>query len=93
MEERSDVRRLRAEIDEIDDALVRLLARRRDAAVEIAKIKQKTGSDDDEKRLAQVLDRVEETADRLGLDGKRVRELWQELVGYMIEEQMKKYPY
>ncbi len=83
----------RAEIDEIDMALLQLLARRKDVALEIAKIKQEIGSADDEKRLKEVLDRVQKRAEELGLDGNEMKELWKSLISYIIKEQMKKYPY
>jgi chorismate mutase len=93
LESESDIGKLRAQIDEIDLALIGLIARRKDVAIEIAKIKQQAGSEGDEERLRQVLDNVERQANELGMDGKKVRELWKELVKYMIEEQMAKHPY
>lgn len=89
----SEIERMRAEIDEIDAALLKLIASRKDVAIEIAKIKQKIGSEDDEERLREVLEKVRKEAEELGLNGEEVKELWKAMVGYMIKEQMKKYPY
>jgi len=83
----------RAEIDEIDMALLQLIARRRDIALEIAKIKQKIGSADDEQRLKDILDKVQKRAEELGLDPEEMKSLWKSMIAYMIREQMKKYPY
>jgi chorismate mutase len=89
----SGIGRYRAEIDEIDMALLQLIARRREVALEIAKIKQGIGSQDDEERMRNVLCAVEAKASELGLDKSEIREIWKELIAYMIKEQMRKYPY
>jgi len=85
--------RLRAQIDEIDAALLQLIAKRKDIALEIAKVKQSSGSSDDEQRLKEVLDRVQGKAKEVGLDESEMKSLWKSLIAYMIKEQMKKYPY
>ena len=92
-ESNKDIEKLRAEIDEIDMALMQLMAKRRDIAVEIAKVKQSVGSVNDEDRLREVLDNVRKKAGELGLDEEEMKELWKRMVAYMIKEQMKKYPY
>jgi chorismate mutase len=89
----SEIKKGRAEIDEIDSALLQLIARRRDVAVEIAKIKQKVGSTDDEARLKEVFTSLEKRAKELKLNPDKMRLIWKALVKYMIEEQMEKYPY
>ena len=88
-----EIKKRRAEIDEIDAALLQLIARRRDVAVEIAKIKQKVGSEDDETRLKEVFTDLEKRAKELKLKPEKVKLIWKDLVKYMIEEQMEKYPY
>ncbi len=88
-----DIEKLRAVIDEIDFALLQLIAKRKDIAIEIAKIKQKNGSSDDEERMRKLLGLVQERARKLGLDEKEIKELWKALIAYMIKEQMKKHPY
>jgi chorismate mutase/prephenate dehydratase len=93
LESESDIRKLRAEIDEIDMALVRLIARRKEAALEIAKLKQTSGPQEDEKRLKEVLRKVQKKSEETGLDGDEMKEIWKKLIGYMIKEQMAKYPY
>ena len=88
-----DVTKLRAEIDEIDMALLQLIARRKDVAVEVAQVKQQIGSQDDEARMVTILDAVEKKATEVGLNGKEMRTIWKDLIAYMIKEQMAKYPY
>lgn len=88
-----DIEKLRAEMDEIDLALVQLMAKRRDIAVEIAQVKQSVGSVNDEDRLREVLGNVQKKAQELGLDEEEMKELWKCMITYMIKEQMKKYPY
>lgn len=88
-----EITRLRAMIDEIDFALLQLIAKRKEIALEIAKIKQKTGPAEDEERIRKLLDNLQERADKLGLDKKEIKELWKALIAYTIKEQMKKYPY
>ncbi len=89
----SEIIKLRAQIDEIDAALIQLIAKRRDVAVEIAKIKQEEGAKDDEERLKQVFTKIEKIAEEQGLKSERIKPIWKELIKYMIEEQMDKYPY
>lgn len=89
-----EITQMRAEIDEIDAALLQLIARRKTVALEIAKVKQKSGGQvDDEARLRKVLEGVQERSKKLGLDEKEMKELWKCLIAYMIREQMKKHPY
>ncbi len=89
-----EITQMRAEIDEIDAALLQLIARRKTVALEIAKFKQKSGGAvDDEARLRKVLEGVQERSKKLGLDEKEMKELWKSLIAYMIREQMKKHPY
>lgn len=85
--------KLRAQIDEIDLAILRLIAKRRDIALEIGKTKQKSGPQDDEERLREVLERVQKRSKELGLDEAEMKALWKAMIAYMIKEQMEKYPY
>ena len=89
----SDVTKLRGEIDEIDLAILQLIAKRRDIALEIAKTKQKSGPQDDEERLKQVLKRIQKRSNELDLDEKEMKALWKVMIAYIIREQMEKYPY
>jgi chorismate mutase len=88
-----DVQRLRAKIDQIDLAMLQLIARRKDAALEIAKIKQKIGSQDDEDRMRKILESIGNEAKALGLKDSEIKSIWKDLIAYMIKEQMGKYPY
>jgi len=85
---------LRAEIDVIDEELVRLIARRKVIALEIAKFKKENGGGDkDSARIGKVLERVGKVADEEGLPKESIQILWADLIKLMITEQMKKHPY
>lgn len=88
-----DIKRLRSEIDEIDLAILQLIAKRKSVALEIAKVKQKTGPKEDDARIREILDRITLKGKELGLDEKEVGEIWKAMIAYMIKEQMKKHPY
>jgi len=89
----SDVTRLRGQIDEIDLAILQLIAKRRDIALEIAKTKQKSGLQDDEERMRQVLERIQKRSKELSLDEAEMKAVWKVMIAYIIREQMEKYPY
>lgn len=89
----AEITRMRAKIDEIDAALLVLIAKRKDAAVEIAAIKQKTGSTDDEERVREILEKVQKRAKEMGLKENEIKEIWKALIAYTIREQMEKHPY
>jgi chorismate mutase len=93
MNEDSDIIKYRAEIDEIDMAIMQLIARRRDIALDIAKIKQKVGSKDDEERMRKILEGVAAKAKELELNEEEIKGIWKDIIAYMIKEQMEKYPY
>ena len=64
-----ELTRIRAGIDQTDDALVALLARRRTLALELAKIKKVVGLPIyDRKREAALLERVKALGARSGVD-------------------------
>ena len=85
--------RLRGQIDEIDLAILQLIAKRRDIALEIAKTKQKSGLQDDEERMRQVLERIQKRSKELSLDEAEMKAVWKVMIAYIIREQMEKYPY
>lgn len=84
---------LRREIDEIDSRLIALIGKRRELALEIAKIKQRGGSWDDDGRVAEILRNVRAGAEKNGLDPDEMEAVWRRLIDYMISEQMRRYPY
>jgi chorismate mutase len=88
-----EIEKLRAVIDSIDLAILSCIAKRRDVALEIARLKQKSGSADDEARLRALLDNIQAEAKKMGLDEAEIKSLWKALIAYMIKEQMKRYPY
>jgi len=75
---------VRAGVDEIDRALVALLVRRFGYMDAAARIKTDRGTVRDEARKAQVLDNVTRAAEEAGLDGDRIRAVWNELVEQSI---------
>jgi isochorismate pyruvate lyase len=88
-----EIKEIRGRIDRIDSELVALIGKRRELALGIAKIKQKTGSEDDEKRISEVLKNVRSEAKKNDLDPDEIARIWGELIDYMIAEQMGRYPY
>jgi chorismate mutase len=87
-----EIERMRGKIDEIDSALLHLIASRKEVALGIAKLKQKGGTADDEARLRKVLENIQVQARKLNLDEAEIKALWKRLIAYMIKEQMKEYP-
>ena len=75
---------VRAGVDETDRALVALLVRRFGYMDAAARIKTERGTVRDEARKAQVLDNVARAAEAAGLDGDRIRAVWNELVEQSI---------
>jgi isochorismate pyruvate lyase len=75
---------VRAGVDETDRALVALLVRRFGYMDAAARIKTERGTVRDEARKAQVLDNVARAAEDAGLDGVRIRAVWNELVEQSI---------
>lgn len=84
---------LRGEIDVIDKELVRLIARRKVIALEIAKFKKENGGGGDSARIGKVLQRVGKVAEEEGLPKEPIQIIWADLIKLMIKEQMKKHPY
>jgi isochorismate pyruvate lyase len=79
---------VRAGVDETDRALVALLVRRFGYMDAAARIKTERGTVRDEARKAQVLDNVARAAEDAGLDGVRIRAVWNELVEQSIAHEL-----
>lgn len=75
---------VRAGVDEIDRALVKLIARRQGYMDAAARIKPDRESVRDEARKAEVLDNVAREAEEAGLEPARLRAVWNELVEQSI---------
>lgn len=75
---------VRAGVDEVDRALVALLARRFGYMDAAARIKTDRSAVRDEARKAQVLDNVAREAAAAGLEPERLRAVWNELVEQSI---------
>ena len=75
---------VREGVDQVDRELVALLVRRFGYMDAAARIKAERGAVRDEARKAQVLDNVARAAEAAGLDGQRIRAVWNELVEQSI---------
>ncbi len=81
---------LRVQIDAIDVELITLLAMRSgyiDRAVDLKKIEGLPARTTD--RVAEVLEKVSETASRRSLDSQLARKLWGELIEWSIQREIK----
>jgi chorismate mutase len=93
IDKKIEVQKIRHQIDEIDDDLLDLLLKRRDIALDLARIKTEINDPmNHEERVRKMLDRIEKKANEMGMDGAAVKELWKALIVYMITEQTAKYP-
>lgn len=80
---------VRAGVDALDQALVRLIARRYGYMDAAARIKTDRNVVRDEARKAQVLDNVEQAAHAHGLPAEDVRALWEDLVESSIAYELR----
>lgn len=92
IDKRIEVQKLRHIIDGVDDELLGLLLKRKDIALEIARLKTEINDPmNHEERVKQMLDRIEKKASGMGMNGPAVRDLWKAIIVYMITEQTAKY--
>jgi len=82
---------VRAGVDEIDRALVALLAERMGYMDAAARIKPERGQVRDEARKAQVIANVRGEAKQLGLDPALVEALWEQLVEASIAYELRQW--
>jgi isochorismate pyruvate lyase len=82
---------LRAEIDQLDRWIVRLLAERQRYIERAAEIKPHRQDVRDEDRVADVLAKVTEAAEGYGLDVEIARAVWRELMERSIALEMKRF--
>lgn len=71
---------VRAGVDEVDRALVRLIARRQGYMDAAARIKTTRASVRDEARIQQVLDNVRANADAAGLSWRIAEPVWRNMM-------------
>ena len=82
---------VRAEIDRLDDALVKLLAERFGYVERAWQIKQRTAAAANVPwRNQQVFDKVRAHAERAGLPPDLVEALWRQMVGWFIQYEEEK---
>lgn len=80
---------LRVEIDDIDTALIKLLAERTayiDRAVDLKRIENLPARTTD--RVAEVISKVRENADQNGLDPDLAETLWGQLIEWSIQREI-----
>jgi isochorismate pyruvate lyase len=82
---------LRAEIDRLDRALVALLAERQRYIERAAEIKGRLSEIRDEARIADVLAKVTDAAERAGLSVDIARAVWRELMERSIALEMENF--
>ena len=75
---------VRANIDALDRAIVRLLRQRLDFIEAAARIKQDRGAVRDEARKADVINKAKAEAERIGMPTDLVEELYEQMVEYSI---------
>lgn len=81
--------KLRVEINQIDQELLKLLKRRLEAVSQIGQIKKLQGIEvKDSKREEQVMDRLSELGSSLGINREIIEKIWKTLfeISYKIEE-------
>ena len=80
---------IRAEIDRIDRALVKLLSERQRYIERAAEIKSDRGAVRDEVRIEDVISKVLEEASKAGLNGEIAEPVWRTLVERSIAFEFK----
>ena len=82
---------VRAEISMVDAAIVRLIAKRQELANQVAEIKQREGiAIHDEKRVAEVLERVSREAEQTGIDPAATKKIFGILIAMSEERQRRR---
>lgn len=87
----ADMAEVRAEIDALDRAIVALLADRLHYIDEAARLKASRDQVRDEARVADVLEKVEAEARRLGADSKVIAAAYRALVEASIERELESF--
>lgn len=82
---------VRAGVDEIDRALVAIIARRQGYMDAAARIKPKREHVRDEARIQQVLDNVRAEAEGAGLDWKIAEAVWRNMMEACIAYEFEKF--
>lgn len=88
-EECSTMTEVRAGVDALDQALVRLIAKRYGYMDAAARIKNDRNVVRDEARKTQVLDNVEQLASTMGLPADELRAIWDGLVESSIAYELR----
>ena len=87
----SNMAELRAEIDRLDRALVRLLSERQRYIERAAEIKSQRSDIRDEARILDVLNKIKAEAAKAGLNEKIATAVWRELMERCIALEMDRF--
>ncbi len=80
------IKELRLKIDEVDERILKLLKKRMELAGEIGVIKKENGiSVQDRKRERELMDNLEQKAQKRGLDQSLVKNIWKYLIKLSYE--------
>lgn len=84
-----DMNDIRAEIDNIDHLVIKLLATRFEYVKEASKFKKNTADVQAKERFNTMLEQRKQWANELDLDGEVIKNLYSDLVKYFIAEELK----
>ena len=80
------IKELRLKIDEVDERILELFKKRMEVAGEIGVIKKENGiSVQDRKRERELMDNLEQKAQKRGLDQSLVKNIWKYLIKLSYE--------
>lgn len=87
----TDMIEIRAEIDNIDTQIVKLIAKRSEYVHEAAKFKTDENSVKDSKRVQQVLNSKKELATEHGAPPALIEELYKMMINFFINKEMEEW--
>ncbi|MCO6536617.1 MAG: chorismate mutase [Gilliamella sp.] len=80
---------IRAEIDQIDHSIIKLLATRFEYVKAASKFKKNTTDVQAKERFDSMLEQRKQWSNELGLNGEIIKDLYANLVRYFIDEELK----
>lgn len=83
--------KVRANIDRIDDGIIRLIAERTDYVIQAAKFKTNTDGVKAPDRVESVIRKVRERAEKYGADADMVEALYREMISRFIEMETREF--
>lgn len=82
---------VREQIDQIDDSIINLLAKRQGYVVQAATFKRNEADVRAEKRVEKVIEKVRGKADLYGVDSDLVEKLYRDMIAGFIQIEQKKF--